>query len=93
MKKVFAAICLIVLFLLAVKNNTAGNESIQYNEQNNCQYSYRANNPEGGCNNIDPCDPQNAVKGGTGDCSTISEEKSMSYNIKEVEKAVESVGK
>lgn len=34
-----------------------------------CQYPHRTTNPPNGCDNSDPCDTLNAVKGGSGECS------------------------
>lgn len=33
-----------------------------------CQYPYRSTNPPNGCDNSDPCDPLDAIKGGSGEC-------------------------
>lgn len=38
-------------------------------DHSQCQYPERSTNPPNGCDNSDPCDPQDAVKGGSGECS------------------------
>lgn len=38
-------------------------------DHSSCQYPDRTTNPSNGCDNSDPCDPLDAVKGGSGDCS------------------------
>ena len=37
-------------------------------DHSQCQYPLRTTNPANGCDNSDPCDPQDAVKGGSGEC-------------------------
>lgn len=43
-------------------------------DHSNCQYPDRTTNPPNGCDNSDPCDPAN-VKGGSGDCVAVPEDK------------------
>jgi hypothetical protein len=40
-----------------------------------CQYPSRTTNPPGGCDNSDPCDPQDAAHGGSGACKVKEETK------------------
>lgn len=42
-------------------------------DHSQCQYPDRTTNPPNGCDNSDPCDPQSAVKGGSGECSDVKE--------------------
>ena len=40
-------------------------------DHSQCQYPDRTTNSAGGCDNSDPCDPQDAVKGGSGECKAV----------------------
>lgn len=88
MKKIAAAaaLLLILFFVFATRNQSSGTEPL-FNEL--CQYPTRTTNPEGGCDNSDPCDPQSAAKGGSGECADYIEpvetptlaKTPMSHNI------------
>lgn len=49
-------------------------------DHSHCQYPERTTNPPNGCDNTDPCDPANAAKGGSGDCSDKPQEVPVSHN-------------
>lgn len=71
MKKVIAVILLCVFVLIATRSiSLSGSEPLN---QEFCQYPHRTTNSEGGCDNSDPCDPQSAVKGGSGECADYIE--------------------
>lgn len=40
-------------------------------DHSQCQYPHRTTNPVDGCDNSDPCDPQDAAKGGSGECKAV----------------------
>jgi hypothetical protein len=46
---------------------------------NLCQYPYRTTNPPNGCDNSDPCDPEN-VKTGSGYCENNNENHPLIIN-------------
>lgn len=51
-----------------VNKATAQQETPTVYDYSKCQYPFRSTNANGICDNSDPCDPANAVKGGSGDC-------------------------
>lgn len=58
-------IALYVFYLMYT--NTPANAHQQF-DHSQCQYPLRSTNPPDGCDNSDPCDPADAVKGGSGEC-------------------------
>lgn len=66
-------LCFIVI-LWAVFHSNVSAESYDHSQ---CQYPQRVTNPADACDNSDPCDPISAAKGQIGDCSTISDEKTI----------------
>lgn len=102
MKKLVSLILLCVLVLIALGNySLIGSEPLNNVMQKiECQYPLRTTNPEGGCDNSDPCDPQSAAKGGSGECNDRvepipipqNEETAMSHNIV-INRFTEIVGK
>ena len=93
MKKVFAFLVLLGLVLFVLFYSRESLVPVHRIYRPDCLYPDRTTNTETVCDNSDPCDPQSAVKGGSGECSTAEIEKAVSYNIIEVENPVESVGK
>lgn len=81
-----------VILLTALVWSTAG-ASEQMFDHGKCQYPSRTTNPSDGCDNTDPCDPQDAAKGGSGECTKVSESQQQptSQNIKTGDKPVERV--
>lgn len=67
-------------------------DAVEGSQKSECQYPLRSTNPPDGCDNSDPCDPANAVKGGSGECTEtqVSQEQPMSHNAETGEKPVES---
>ena len=64
---------LFVLFMLfVIFSDTSANKG--YNPGfKKCQYPTRITNTEDTCDNTDPCDPADAVKGGSGECKPMSQ--------------------
>jgi len=50
-------------------------------QQAECQYPNRSTNPINGCDNSDPCDPENAAKGGTGECKAEYSQPTVRQDI------------
>jgi hypothetical protein len=61
----------------------SANEAMPF-DHSQCQYPDRTTNPVDGCDNSDPCDPQSAAKGGSGDCVDIEQPK-----VNEIPKTVD----
>lgn len=54
---------------VALPPETRTQSAIAAFDHSTCQYPDRTTNPANGCDNSDPCDPSDAVKGGSGDCT------------------------
>lgn len=66
MKKLLA-IAIVVFIFIGLYSVTSDALNIK------CQYPARTTNPPGGCDNSDPCDPMDAVKGGSGECKDVEQ--------------------
>lgn len=71
------------------KNITPDQE--QAFDHNQCQYPTRTTNPVNGCDNSDPCDPEN-TKDADGSCKTVDTPKENNNSVSTVE-TIEFIGK
>lgn len=90
MKWIFIIFVIVFAYFFLIAGNVGGQGGFDHEQ---CQYPSRTTNPPDGCDNSDPCDTLDAVKGGSGECKPTTAKISASQNIKTVENAVESVGK
>lgn len=67
---VIIGLCIFLIALMFTLSATAApiDEPTPF-DHSTCQYPDRTTNPPNGCDNSDPCDPANAAKGGSGECS------------------------
>lgn len=72
-KVIILSIVVVVLISVAVvasKQEASGVENRSF-DHSVCQYPNRSTNPPEGCDNSDPCNPQDAAKGGSGACVSV----------------------
>lgn len=65
---IYIMIGIVVGYLACIYEDSKRANAQEAFDHSQCQYPLRTTNPANGCDNSDPCDPQDAVKGGSGEC-------------------------